>query len=148
MFRNGFLWRFLLALVLLAVIASGGVALYRIGWAQGYQAGALSVNAPGAAQGAAPQAPGPYYGYPYHYGPGFGFPFFFFPFGPLLGIGFFLLVIFLIRGIFRPLGWRRWGYGPYGPHGPWGYGPYGPRPGEEGQPQQPAQGEEPGQKQP
>ncbi len=125
MFRYGILWRLLLALILLAVLVGGGVALYRLAWTQGYQTGILAAG--GASKSITP--PTPYYGiYPYApFWPGFGFPFFFNPFGLLIGIFFFFLVIFLIRGLFfRPWG-RRWGgrwgegYGPYGPHGPWGW---------------------------
>lgn len=107
MFRYGFLWRVLLALLIIGVLVGGSMALYRFGWAQGYQAGAVISN--GGSSGAAPQLP--YYAYPprYFY-PGFGFPFFFFPFGPLLGIGFFLLFFFLIGGLFRFGRPRRYGW--------------------------------------
>lgn len=141
MFRHGFVWRLLLSLLLVGVLAVGGVALYRAGFAQGYQAAALAAGATG--HTVTPIAP--FYGVsPWGYGPGWGFPFFF-PFAPLLGIGFFLLVLFLIGGIFR--GGRRFA-GPYG-HGPgyWGYGGPGPRWGHEGQEQpkpQPEKGEGPG----
>jgi hypothetical protein len=126
MFRQGFWWRLLLALVLVAVLVGGGIALYRMAWTQGYQAGVIVAS--GADKSIAPQAP--YYGlYPYApFWPGFGLPFFFNPFGLLIGIGFLFLVFFLIRGLFFH-GWRRryWngedreGYGPYSHHGPWGW---------------------------
>ncbi len=111
MFRFGWIARFLLTLLLVAVIIGGGYSLYRFGWAQGYQAGAVTVAAPN--QGTTPQSPAPYYGFPpYHfYGPGYGFPFFF-PFFPLVGIGFFLLFFFLIGSLFRFGAYRHWhGYG-------------------------------------
>ncbi len=102
MFGRGVFFRIFVALLLLGVLTAGGVALYRAGWAQGYQAGALAAHSGGS--GATPQVP--YYGYPpLGFYPGFGFPFFF-PFGPLLGFGFFLLFFFLIGGLFR-FGWRR-----------------------------------------
>ncbi len=145
MFRHGFIWRLLLSLLLVAVLAVGGVALYRAGFAQGYQAAALTAGTSG--QATAPAVP--YYGVaPWGYGPGWGFPFFF-PFAPLLGFGFLLLVFLLIGGIFR--GGRRFA-GPYG-HGPghWGYGGPDPRWGRawgyEGQEQpkpQPEKGAGPG----
>ncbi len=105
MFRHGLL-RFLLALLVIGVLIAGGTALYRTGMAQGYQLGALAANS--ANKGAAPQLP--YNGYmPFYPGyPGFGFPFFH-PFGIFLGIGFFLLILFLIGGAFRMAMWRRWG---------------------------------------
>ena len=116
MFRQGILWRFLLALVILGVLTAGGSALFRAGWTQGYQAAALEANANGSG-GTAPALP--YGGYfPYRFGPGYG-PFFA-PFGLFFGFGFFLVVFFLIGGIFRLGGWRRWG-GYYGP-GDWGHG--------------------------
>ncbi len=106
MFRRFILLRILLTLILVGVLFAGGAALFRVGWAQGYQVGIQTTN-PGNSQ-VLPHTP--FYGfYPPYYGPGFGFPFFFFPFGPLLGIGFVVLLFFLIGGLFRPWGWRRWG---------------------------------------
>lgn len=123
MFRLGFIGRFILTLILVGILVGGGFALYRFGWDQGYQAGAVSIAAQN--QGGTPPAPVPYYGYaPYHYGPGFGAPFFF-PFFPLVGIGFFLLFFILIGSLFRFGAYRRW----YGYGGPgWGH--------EEGKPEQ------------
>jgi hypothetical protein len=119
MFRGGFFWRFLLALVIVGGLAAGGAALFRAGWAQGYQVGALSSSAEGSE--AVPNPPF-YYGYPRPYfGPGFGFPLFFAPFGFFLWIGFFLLMFFLVGNLFRFWGWRRWHGGPWrsgGEHGP------------------------------
>ncbi len=107
MFRYGMVWRVLLTLLLVGVLIGAGVALYRYGWAQGYQAGAIVAN--NGNRGSTPQLP--YSGYPpYYYYPGFGAPFFFFPFGPLLGLGAFLLVFFLIGGLFRFGRYRRWGW--------------------------------------
>ena len=56
-----------------------------------------------------------------YYGPWFGGFGFFHPFGWLFGIGFFLFFFFMIGGLFRMLGWRRWaGHGdPRGPTPPW-----------------------------
>jgi hypothetical protein len=122
MFRFGFLFRFLLALVLIGVLVAGGMALYRTGWAQGYQNGAAAV---GSGANTTPALPAPYYAYPpVPYGFGYGFHPFFFPFGPFLGIGFFLLILFMVGGLFR-FGMRRHWAGGFGPGG-WGMG-HGPR---------------------
>jgi len=125
MFRFGFLFRILLALLIIGGLVAGGVAIYRLGWAQGYQASALLSNKSGTA--VQPALPGmPYYGYPmmpyYGYRPGFGFPFF-----PLIGIAFFLFFLFIIGGLFRFGMHRHWaqaqaGHGPWeGRGGPWGW---------------------------
>ena len=131
MFRFGILWRILMILVLVALLVGGGTALYRAGLSQGYQAGIVAAGKAGSAPATPQQLP--YYGYgypPFGLYPGFGYPIGFPFFGPLIGIGFFLLIFFLISGIFR-FAFRRhwagrgdWGYGPYGP-GPWGQGPHG-----------------------
>ena len=133
MFRFGILWRILMALVIIALLAAAGVTLYRTGFAQGYQTALVAAGKAGSGT-PAPQLP--YYGYPpYGFYPGFGFHGFFPFFGPLIGIGFFLLIFFLISGLFRFAFRRRWadrgdwGYGP----GYWGHGPYGWHHGPEGQ---------------
>jgi len=116
MFRFGFLFRFLLALLVIGGLVAGGVAIYRLGWVQGYQASILLSN-----KTAAPAAP--YYGYPIMpFYPAFGFPFFL----PLFGIGFFLLFLFVIGGLLRFGMHRRWaehpGAGRWEGHGgPWGW---------------------------
>jgi hypothetical protein len=117
MYRTGLFWRFILALLLVGLLAAGGVALFRAGWAQGYQAGALSV-APGSGVGGT--TPGvPFYPYlPYGFYP------FFPPFGIFAWIGGFFLLFFLFGGLFRLWGWRHWAGGP-------GYGPWGRHPGKE-----------------
>ncbi len=117
MFRGGFLLRILLALLLVGLLAAGGVALYRLGWAQGYQAGALATASSTTGQGNTPNQvvpPAPYYFYgPWFYGRGFYGPGFgFFPFFPLFGLGFFLIVFFLVGGLFRMWSFRRWYGGP------------------------------------
>ncbi|HMD90917.1 MAG TPA: hypothetical protein VKF38_17305 [Anaerolineaceae bacterium] len=136
MFRFSTLWRILMILVLVALLAGAGTALYHAGLAQGYQAGVAAAAKTGS--GTTPQLP--YYGYgypPFGFYPGIGYPGFFPFFGPLIGIGFFLLIFVLISGVFR-FAFRRhwagrgdWGYGPgpwgQGPHG-WGYGPAGKDP--------------------
>jgi hypothetical protein len=121
--RSGFLWRILLTLVLVGVLVAGGIALYRTGWAQGYQAAVLVAGGKGG--NTTPALP--FYGvYPYSY-PGFGFPFFA-PFGLCLGIGFFLLVFFLFTGLFRFWGWRHWAHRSW--PGQWGFGSEAPWAGE------------------
>jgi len=141
MFRFGFLFRFLLALLIIGGLVAGGAAVYRLGWTQGYQAAAVLANKTGAP--AAPALPAvPYYGYPYGYpmmpyayGPRFGFPFIF----PLVGIGFFLLFLFFIGGLFRFGMHRRWAQGEqgywHGRGGPWGWGP------QSGEGKQPSKGQ-------
>ena len=134
MFRFSTLFRILMILAMVALLVGAGIALYRAGLAQGYQAGILAAgktaNVP-----TSPQLP--YYGYgypPFGFYPGLAYTGFFPVFAPLVGIGFFLLFFFLLSGVFR-FAFRRhwagrgdWGYGPgpwgQGPHG-WGYGPAG-----------------------
>ena len=105
--------RFVLVVILIAVLVAGGALLYRSGWAQGFQAGSVLQESEGAEM--LPMVPqfgrqlyGPFY-------PGFGFPFF----GLCLSIGFIFLIMFLIGGIFKPWGRRRWAGHHYGR---WGYG--------------------------
>jgi hypothetical protein len=142
MFRFGFLFRLLLALLIIGGLVGGGVAIYRLGWAQGYQTAAVLANKTGTQ--AAPAVPAvPYYGYPYGYpigpfgygyGPRFGFPFIF----PLVGLGFFLLFLFFIGGLFRFGMHRNWAQGGqgywHGRGGPWGWGPQGPQGSESKEP--------------
>ena len=139
MFRPNLFVRFLVTFLVIGLLVSAGAALYRTGWTQGYQTALLAAeNSSPGGQGAAPQAPFYGYGYPYRYfGPGIGYPMFFFPFGPFLGFGFFLLVFFLIGGMFRLWGGGRWA-GPYG-QGEWrgGYRPDAERETGEAGPSQP-----------
>ena len=54
MFRFGFLFRFLLALLVIGELVAVGVAIFSLGWAQGYQTSVLLSNktaAPAAAWG-------------------------------------------------------------------------------------------------
>jgi hypothetical protein len=118
MYRRGIWLRILLALVLVVVLVGGGMAVYRAGWVQGYQAGTLlSGNEGGEFVPLVPQFRGQLY---HPFMPGFGFPFY----GLCLSIGFIFLIMFLIGGIFGPWGRRRWvGHHHYGK---WGYGPVPP----------------------
>jgi hypothetical protein len=118
MYRRSLFLRLALALVLLVILFAGGAALYRIGWSQGYQAYALSAAVQG--NEASPQIP-PYAFYqPGYFWPWHGFPFFFAPFGLCFGIGFFLLIFFLIGGVFRR--WNRWNWRGGPGSGYWGPG--------------------------
>jgi len=122
MFRYGFFWRLLTALVVIGLLAATGTAVFRAGWAQGYQTGVLA-TAPEGSQ-VAPLAPGaPFYApYPgYGYWPGYGFPHFGLFFFPLIGL---FLLLFLFGGLFRMAGWRRWAGHPG--HGDWGQRPVPP----------------------
>jgi hypothetical protein len=120
------IFRVLLALVLVAVVAGLGVTAYNAGVARGL-AENVTVVQPGEG-GAAPAVPAVPYGYGYGYG--YGGPFFwhgpFVGFGPL-GCLFPLLMLLLFFGLFRLIFWRPWGMG-------WGRGwrHYGP--GEKGTP--------------
>jgi hypothetical protein len=114
MVRIGFFGRFLLAVLLIGLLAAGGVSLYRMGWVSGYSTGTLAGAAGAAgAEGASPVAPVAPYGY--------GFPLFFHPFGffPML-VGF-LFLFFLFGGLFRLWGWRHWssGHWEHGHVPPW-----------------------------
>jgi hypothetical protein len=102
MYRRGIVARLFLTVILVAVLVAGGALLFRSGWAQGYQAGSLlSSGEVAEALPIVPQFRGQLYG---PYMPGFGFPFF----GLCLSIGFIFLIMFLIGGIFKPWGRRRW----------------------------------------
>jgi hypothetical protein len=119
MYRNGFVFRLIGALLLIGLAVAGGFMAYRAGVAQGIgQAPEVAQAIQQAAEeGQAAPLP-PLYGYGYRYGPyGFGHPHFFgfFPFGICGSILFIFLFFGLLRMIFRPWGWRH-----YGHHGPWG----------------------------
>jgi hypothetical protein len=105
MYRTGFFWRFLLGLLLIGLLAAGGTALFRAGWAQGYQVAAIS-----AASGAEGSVPAPLY-YPYM---GYGYRPFFGPFGLFGLVGMLFLFFILFGGLFRMWGWRR-----HAMHGKW-----------------------------
>jgi hypothetical protein len=112
MYRRGIVARLILAVILVVVLVGGGMLLYRSGWAQGYQAGSLLQSGEAAeALPVVPQFRGQLYG---PFMPGFGFPFF----GLCLSIGFIFMIMFLIGGIFKPWGRRRWAGHHYGK---WGY---------------------------
>lgn len=101
--NSGF--RFLLGLLIVAMVAMVGVYTYNIGVAHGLaQSGAVAA-APGVAPGAV--APGYYYYYPRHWGWGAGF----FPIVPLL---FFFVFFGMMRRLWWGPRWYRRGCGYYG----------------------------------
>lgn len=139
-YRGSFFLRGLGVLILVGILAAGGVLLYQTGQAQGYQMGAAAASAAasGEAPGTAPLAPyGPGY-WPYYARPPFGF-FPFFPFGALCGsILLVLFGLFALRLIFRPRHWFDPGKGPgdWGEHPhEWGFHPWGPPPWMKDRPQ-------------
>ena len=105
--RGSVVWRVLAALILVGVLIAAGVYIYQAGISQGIAQAAL-VSKEG--------SPQPVPGYPYYpgfYGPHFGF----FPGFSLFGFFFFgLLILFLLRWVFRPWGWRQHGYWHAHPH--------------------------------
>jgi hypothetical protein len=118
MFRIGFFWRLLLAVLLIGLLAVGGMALFRAGWAQGYQVAVLS---PASGEAGVPRLPvyAPY--------PGYGFMPFFPPFGLFVCFGGFLLLFLLFGSMFA--GRRHWAGGPWhggARYGDWGHGPMPP----------------------
>jgi hypothetical protein len=97
----------ILALVLVGGAAALGVGIYNAGIAQGVAQAAAS-------EGTAPIVV-PAYGYGWGWGgPGFGFG------GVFFGILGFLLLLFLVAGLFRALAFRGRGSGGWGGPGPWG----------------------------
>ena len=119
MYRGGIVVRIVLAITLVVVMVGGGMALYRAGWAQGYQAGTFISSGEGIES--VPMVP-QFRGLRQQpFMPGFGFPFF----GLCLGIGFIFLVLFLVGGLMKPWGRRRWAGYPYY-HSKWEHGPMPP----------------------
>ncbi len=119
MFRGRIVVRIVLAITLVVVLVGGGMALYRAGWAQGYQAGTFISSGEGIET--VPMVPQFRGLWQQPFMSGFGFPFF----GLCLGIGFIFLVLFLVGGLLKPWGRRRWAGHPYH-HGKWEHGPMPP----------------------
>ena len=117
MYRRGIFFRIMLAILLVVVIIGGGFAAYRMGWGQGYLAGAAAGS-----EGLEPGLMVPGFGghlyRPFY--PGFGFPFL----GLCFGIGFIFLIMFLVGGLLKP--WRRRGWASHPHHGKWEHGPMPP----------------------
>ena len=118
MYRRGIFFRIVLAILLVVVIVAGGMAAYRMGWGQGYLAGAASASGEGLESGLVMPGFGGYLYRPFY--PGFGFPFF----GLCFGIGFIFLIMFLLGGVLKPWSRRRWAGHPR--HGKWEDGPMPP----------------------
>jgi len=117
MYRRGIFFRIVLAFLLLVVIVAGGMAVYRMGWGQGYLAGTAAASSEGVEPGLLVPGFGAHLSRPFY--PGFGFPFF----GLCFGTGFIFLIMFLMGGLLKPWGRRRWGH-PH--HGKWEKGPMPP----------------------
>lgn len=97
---NGrFVFRILLAIVLVGILVSLGVFIYNAGVSQGLAASG-TVPAPGGEV-----QPSPYYWAPFYRPWGFGF----FPFGFIFPLFFGLLIIWAISGLFFR-GRRHWGW--------------------------------------
>jgi hypothetical protein len=104
MSKGWFVWRIVATVILVGLLAAGGIAIHRLGWAQGYAAGQLE-----AGEGAA-QLPGAF--------PGFGHPGWHFGFHPFFGagliltVGLGLLMLALVGKLVRLWVWgsvgRRW----------------------------------------
>ena len=118
MYRRVIFFKIVLAIVLVAVIIGGGLAVYRLGWGQGYLVGTAQASSEVVEPGLMVPAFGGHLYRPFY--PGFGFPFF----GLCLGIGFIFLVMFLVGGLLRP--WGRRGWAGHRHHGKWAYGPIPP----------------------
>ena len=118
MYSRGVIFRIILAILLLAVLTAGGLAVYRAGWGQGYLAGSTVGTSEGLEPGLlVPGFRGHLYQPIY---PGFGFPFF----GFCLGLGLIFLIMFLVGGLLKP--WRRRGLASHPHYGKWEYGPIPP----------------------
>ena len=118
MYRRGIFFRIVLAILLVVLIVGGGMAAYRMGWGQGYLAGAATESSEGLEPGLMMPGFGGQLYRPFY--PGFGFPFF----GLCLGIGFIFLIMFLVGGLLKP--WGRRGWAGYPHHGKWKHGPMPP----------------------
>lgn len=100
MSKGRFVVALLAALIIIGLLAAGGLALHRIGWLQGYRVGQLTAGGDGV-------APLRYAAY------GFGFS------GLLITVVFLLLLFFVIGRLFRFWLWRSVA-GPWGMRGgPW-----------------------------
>ena len=110
MSKRWFLWRALAALSFVGLLIVGGLAIYYLGWSQGYGTGPLAT--PGEAE-----APLPYW----PHGPGYiGRPFAFaMCTGLIFKLGMLLLLFCIIGKVFRFFAWGMVG-GPWLRGGPWG----------------------------
>jgi len=117
MFRNGFVFRLIAALILISVVAAGGYMVYKAGVVQGVvQAPAVATAISEAAEnGQGVPMYGPAFGHPNAYG--YRHHFGFFPGGICLGI----LFLFFILGFMKMIFFRGMGHGwgHHGHRGPW-----------------------------
>ena len=126
MFRNGFVFRVIGALLLLGLVGTGIFMAFKAGEANGIsQAPAVATAIAKAAEsGQAAPIPPMMYGRPYGYGYGYGYPMYghhffgFFPFGICGSILFLFLFFGIMRMIFFRGMWHRGWEGHK--HGPWG----------------------------
>ena len=123
MFRNGFIFRLIGALLLLGLVTGGAFMAYNAGIAQGIAQAPVVAAAIENATENGQVAPIP----PMMYGNGYGYPHGFVygrHFNPFGAICFSFLFLFLFFGAMRMLFFRRMrhGWGHHGHHGPWGKG--------------------------
>jgi hypothetical protein len=116
MYRNGFVFRIIGAVLLIALLVAGGTFVYRAGVAQGISQApqvAQAIQQSAEDGNGSPMMYGHGYGYPSHpegFGRHFGFGLFHF-------FGFFIFLFFffgLLRLIFRPWAWGKHGHGHWG----------------------------------
>jgi hypothetical protein len=135
-----FFFSFIFAILIIALIAGAGFALYRAGMSAGYLAAQSTLVSP---NGAAPNTPVVPIPPGWYYGPGYPF---LSPFHPLLGFFGFLIIIafilfpifgfirfFAFRGMMHRMAAAGWGstekgkwsghFDPWMKHGPWSQGP-------------------------
>ncbi|HAX68564.1 MAG TPA: hypothetical protein DCY14_03070 [Anaerolineae bacterium] len=110
MSRNSFVFRLIGVLLLIGLLAGGGITVYRAGVAHGIAQAPEVAEAIQGSAGSGQFIP-PMYAYGYPYGHGFGHPYFFNPFG---AICFSILFLFLFFGALRIIFFRHmrhsWGH--------------------------------------
>lgn len=121
MFRNGFIFRLIGALLLVGLVTAGGFMAYKAGVAQGIaQAPEVADAIQQSVENGQPVAPmyGPYgYGHPYGYGFSYRHHF-----NPFAGICFSIIFLFFFFGFLKMIFFRgmRHGWGNRHGQGPWG----------------------------
>jgi hypothetical protein len=101
MFRRRSIFGGLMTIFLIVALVAGGFALFRFGFAQGYTAGIA-----GEGDGSTLTVPGPY---SHGFGPYFGYPVGLFVFGRLIGMFFFIGLLFMLFGGIKRMFWfRHW----------------------------------------
>ncbi len=99
MFRKKSVFGVLMTFLVILVLIAGGFALFRLGFAQGYSSGIITEGDGGAL--AYPDGFQRGFGHPYAYPMGF------FGFGRLIGLFFFIGLLFMIFGGIRRMFWCR-----------------------------------------